>query len=160
MSILSALKDIFNGREITVTETLPAFNTNVQTMYVRRLNKTTDGIFGVFTCDYCTFKSVTVENLLKAIAPGRYRVSFDNSPRLGYITPHLAVLDRDRAAGGDAGIRIHKANEPTQLEGCIAPGTVVDGDAVDWSEKAFNELMLLTDQAKETWIEVSEAYSA
>ncbi|WP_207105001.1 DUF5675 family protein, partial [Staphylococcus saprophyticus] len=80
-----------------------------------------------------------------------YRVTFDRSPRLGYVTPHLAVLDRDEAARArgedEAGIRMHKANTWLELRGCIAHGQVVDGDAVDFSGKAFDELMLLTDQA-------------
>ncbi len=147
MWILSALTNLIKSRgAITVTEVLPTGFTTVH------------NIFGAFSCDYSSFKCVTVENLTDAVKPGRYRVTFDMSPRLQYVTPHLAVPDRDAAAGGDAGIRIHKANEPSQLLGCIAPGKVVDGDAVDWSAGPFNELMLLSDPKIETWITVEEKY--
>lgn len=159
MSIWSAIMGTLFGKGVSVTETLPAFNTNVQNITVTRSAKTADGILGKLTADYTDFTCVTLENLQKAVGPGRYRVTFDMSPRLGYVTPHLAVPDRDAAAGGDAGIRVHKANFPSQLEGCIAPGQTTDGDAVDNSGKAFDELMLLTDKAKETWLTISEKYS-
>lgn len=161
MSIWSVIMGMLpNPWRIDKTWTLPAGNTNVQTMRVHRTVKTADGIFGKFDCDYSDFTCVTVENLAKAILPGRYRVVFDMSPRLGYLTPHIMDSVWDVAAGGDAGLRIHKANEPVQLEGCIAPGQTVDGNAVDYSAKAFDELMLLTDKSKETWIEITEEYSA
>lgn len=164
MSIWSALMGTFGNRwTFNKTWVLPAGNTNVQTMRVHRNKKTKDGAFGKFDCDYSDFTCVTVENLFDLILPGRYRVTFDESPRLGYVTPHLAVPDRDaaaRARGQDeAGIRLHKFNEPEQGEGCIGVGQIIDGDAVDWSKKAFDELMLLTDKNKETWIEVTEEYS-
>jgi hypothetical protein len=54
--------------------------------------------------------------------------------------PHLIVPSRDAAAGGDAGIRIHWANFPAQLDGCIAVGTDVDGDSIDESLIPFNHL--------------------
>lgn len=148
------------GGTVAVSETLPTFYDNVQNMMLVRTKKTADGIFGHWSGDYTSYTCVTVENLQKEVAPGRYQVTFDMSPRLQYVTPHLAVPDRDLAAGGDAGIRIHKANEPVQLEGCIAPGRVLDGDAVDYSDAAFQELMLLTDKNKETWITITEAYGA
>lgn len=167
MWIIDALTNLIKNKgPISRTWVLPAFNTNVQTIYVARKAKSSDGIFGRLSCDYNTFKCETVEKLAKAIAPGRYKVTFDVSPHMGYLTPHLAVPDRDKAAGGDAGIRVHKANEPKQLEGCIALGQCGDDsigecvadDSVQTSKIAFDEFMLLTDKAKETWIEVSEAY--
>ncbi len=91
-------------------------------------------IDGEYVCE-------TVENLSRAISEGLYDAVIDLSPRLGYMCPHVFVSDRDLAAGGDAGIRIHIANEPRQLEGCIATGTKQDGDAVDNSRQAFQAMI-------------------
>lgn len=161
MWITSVFSDLINGRAWSAGKswTLPAFNTNVQNITVTRQRRTVDGLIGNLSCDYTTFKCATLENLADAVRPGRYKVIFDMSPRLKYVTPHLLVPDRDTAAGGDAGIRVHKANYPGQLEGCIALGTAADGDAVDNSKAAFDEFMLLTDKAKETWLEIRENFS-
>lgn len=70
-----------------------------------------------------------------------YDAKLDKSPRLGYVCPHIAVSMRDMAAGGDAGIRIHVANEPMQLKGCIGVGLRVSGDSVEESKAAFEKLM-------------------
>lgn len=107
---------------------------------VERMTLTTDGVFGriwlngEYVCE-------SVENLGEEIPEGLYDAIIDVSPRLGYACPHIRVPMRDQAAGGDAGIRIHKANEPCQLEGCIAPGLEKDGDAEDNSKEAFDKLM-------------------
>lgn len=107
---------------------------------IERRTLSQDGVFGKlffngqYVCETC-------ENLSKEIPEGLYNAVLDVSPRLGYLCPHIHVPIRDTAAGGDAGIRIHKANEPCQLEGCIATGDTIDGDAVDNSKDAFDLLM-------------------
>lgn len=108
---------------------------------------TADGFFGqIFVDGIYVCEAVT--NLNKMVAEGLYDAAIDMSPRLGYECPHIAVPDRDLAAGGDAGIRIHIFNEPCQSEGCIGPGTSRDGDAVDSSKPAFAKLMAeITDRA-------------
>lgn len=85
----------------------------------------------------------TVENTGLEFAPGIYDAVIDFSPRLQYLCPHIRVPLRDQASGGDAGIRIHAANEPCQLEGCIAIGDKVDGDAVDDSKDTLKHVMSL-----------------
>lgn len=106
---------------------------------IQRTRHTADGIFGVLTCG--DFSCVTVENLEHAIPEGLYSAKLDLSPRLVIVTPHIAVPLRDEQAGGDAGIRIHPANLPSQLLGCIAVGDKIDGDAVDDSRQTFASLM-------------------
>ena len=107
---------------------------------IERKTLSKDGVFGklynngIYVCE-------TVENLGKEIPEGLYTAVLDVSPRLGYLCPHIRVPIRDTTAGGDAGIRIHKANQPCQLEGCIATGDSVDGDAVDDSKDAFDRMM-------------------
>jgi hypothetical protein len=85
-------------------------------------------------------------NLKHRIEDGTYKAKVDLSPRLQYLCPHLAVPLRDQEAGGDAGLRIHKANTPSQSLGCIFPGEQIDGDSVDDSKDAFNAMMKLLPQ--------------
>lgn len=107
-------------------------------------SETSDGLFGklmVVDGDEVKYTFVCDTNKALRILDGEYSAKVDMSPRLKYLCPHLKVPDRDEAAGGDAGLRIHKANEPKQSLGCIFPGESVDGDAVDDSKDAFNEMM-------------------
>lgn len=113
---------------------------------VQRKSKSKDGIFGVLTLDWNPFTCVTLENLEKAIPSGIYDLDFNYSPHFNRIMPHIRVPVRDASAGGDAGIRIHWANFPTQLEGCIAVGTSVDGDSIDESLLPFNRLYSILNQ--------------
>jgi hypothetical protein len=107
-------------------------------MIVQRLRNTDDGIIGtVVIPDF--LEEFTIENLEKSIPAGLYNVVIDRSPRLHIYTPHIRVPTRD--ASGDAGIRIHPANWPKQLEGCISVGLKAEADAVDNSKKAFENLM-------------------
>ena len=87
-----------------------------------------------------------MERMAVAIPEGTYSAQLDKSPHLGYVCPHLKVPVRDAAAGGDAGIRIHIANTPIQVEGCIATGTCIDGDALDSSRAAFDKMMAVLPQ--------------
>ncbi len=107
---------------------------------ITRTSATKDGIFGNLCIDGKPFKCVTMENLNKEINAGVYDLDFTYSPHFNRVMPHLIVPDRDLLAGGDAGIRIHWANFPAQLDGCIATGTKVDGDSIDESLVPFNQL--------------------
>lgn len=113
---------------------------------VQRKSKSSDGIFGVMTLDWHPFTCVTLENLEKSIGAGTYELNFTYSPHFNRVMPHLVVPSRDALAGGDAGIRIHWANFPAQLEGCIAVGTAVDGDSIDESLVPFNQLYAIINQ--------------
>lgn len=111
-------------------------------LLVTRFKTTADAYFGrlivngIFVC-------YTLERISVAIPEGTYAAVIDLSPHLNYKCPHLRVPSRDLAAGGDAGIRIHVANEPNQVEGCIGVGLSIDGDAIDHSQSAFDKLMAL-----------------
>lgn len=105
-----------------------------------------DGIFGRITADGWEGCD-SLENLSKSIPEGTYDAVVDLSPRLGYLCPHLRVPLRDIETGGDAGIRIHIANRPDQLEGCIATGTTRNGDSEDSSRDAFDKMMAVLPMA-------------
>lgn len=108
---------------------------------VQRTRKTADGILGSMKFDENPFTCFTVENLEHSIPAGVYNAKIDHSPRMNIDTPHIAVPSRDEAAGGDAGIRIHSANFPSQLLGCIAVGDKQDADAVEDSKATFAKIM-------------------
>jgi hypothetical protein len=110
------------------------------TLSVKRTSGSIDGEFGLLTINGRQICQ-TVENLSEMIEVGEYDAVIDLSPRLGYLCPHIRVPDRDQAAGGDAGIRVHILNDPCQSEGCIGTGTIRDGDAVDNSKIAFAAMM-------------------
>lgn len=112
---------------------------------VQRKTITKDGIFGFLTLDWNPFTCVTLENLDKSIPAGTYDLNFTYSPHFNRVMPHLIVPSRDAVAGGDAGIRIHWANFPAQLDGCIAVGTAIDGDSIDQSLIPFNQLYSILD---------------
>lgn len=108
------------------------------------------------TLDWSAFTCVTLENLDKSIPAGLYEVDFNYSPHFNRIMPHILVPSRDVAAGGDAGIRIHWANFPAQLDGCIAVGTAVDGDSIDESLIPFNQLYAILNMQAGIKIEVRD----
>ena len=107
---------------------------------VVRTKKTADGIFGKLSIDTSLFSCYTCENLAKAIEPGTYNVKFDYSPRFNRTMPHIIDPSRDTLAGGDAGIRIHWGNNPSNYEGCIGVGNGLEGDSIDNTVSTFNEL--------------------
>lgn len=111
-------------------------------LIVTRFKTTTDAYFGKLSLNGI-FVCYTLERIAVAIPEGTYAAVIDLSPHLNYKCPHLRVPARDSAAGGDAGIRIHVANEPCQVDGCIAVGDSIDGDAMDNSGDAFRRLMAL-----------------
>ena len=128
-------------------------------LLITRTRKTKDGILGTLEIDRLLIE-YTIENLEHSIPAGIYDLDIDKSPKLGIFTPHVRVPSRDTAAGGDAGIRIHPANYPYELRGCIAVGTEDEADAVDHSRTAFARLMsVLTSATEPITIEVIEAYN-
>lgn len=80
------------------------------------------------------FVGYGMERIAVAILEGRYVASLELSPHFGFLTPHLNVAGRTY-------IEVHPANYPSQLEGCIAVGQSIDGDALDNSKAAFDLLM-------------------
>ena len=128
-------------------------------LLITRTRKTADGILGALVIEGL-LTEVTVENLEYAIPAGIYDLDIDKSPKLGIFTPHLRVPSRDTEAGGDAGIRVHPANYPHELRGCIAVGTEAEANAVDHSRTAFARLMTVLMATDEPLtIEVLEEYA-
>lgn len=112
---------------------------------VKRTKMTENALFGEAIIGN-EFICYSMENRQHQIAPGTYSVQLDMSPHLGYKCPHVRVPGRDALAGGDAGIRLHVANYPAQLEGCIALGQALGPDCLEHSQAAFDNLMALLPQ--------------
>jgi hypothetical protein len=100
---------------------------------VTRTHKTSDGIFGKMALDWNPFTCVTLENLQKELAVGTWPLTFSYSPHFNRTMPLINVPGRTWTW-------IHWANFPIQLEGCVAVGQKMDGDAVDNSQVEWNQL--------------------
>lgn len=92
------------------------------------------------------------EHEVSCIVPGRYKVRIDYSKHFNAPLPHLLdVPGRDM-------IRIHPANWPRQLLGCIAPGETYGVDSVNASRDAFAPLFgrikSALERNEEVWIEI------
>lgn len=70
-----------------------------------------------------------------AIPSGKYPILMTHSPKFGRKMPLIVVPGR-------SGIRFHPANDPSELDGCVAPGLKYDEDKIWDSRKAFDLLML------------------
>lgn len=114
--------------------------------------QTEDGLFGrliiVDDAGDVKLSFPCTTNLKLRILDGTYTAQVDMSPRLQYSCPHIKVPLRDTEAGGDAGLRVHKANEPSQSLGCIFPGEqmAISNDMVCDSTDSFNTMMKLLPQ--------------
>lgn len=99
--------------------------------------------------DNSAFGCFTVENLKDAIPAGLYPVEFTYSPEFNAVMPLIDVPGR-------TAIRIHPANYPNQLLGCIAVGDKEEPDAVDDSRVTFNQLFKLINGQEDLQIEVRD----
>ena len=101
------------------------------------------------------YQCYTLERLGVEVPVGLYKIELTFSPHFHQLMPLLDVPGR-------VGIRIHPANYPKQLEGCIAPGLSFQGASVNNSNAAFEPLFNKIKDAIEAWqpvtISVSEAY--
>jgi len=91
---------------------------------------------------------------LSCILPGTYQVIVDFSPHFNGLMPHILNVP------GRSEIRIHPANWPSQLEGCIALGETATKDAIENSVHAFRRFFILLEPAVkegQVFIEVSNA---
>ena len=99
---------------------------------VQRKTDTADGIFGTLSLDWNPFTCVTLENKAMALQAGTWPLTYAFSPHFNRQMPLINVPHRTWTW-------FHWANWPQQLEGCIALGSVVDGDAIDQSVATWNQ---------------------
>jgi hypothetical protein len=99
---------------------------------------TVDALFGVLIFNDKQL-GFTMERTAVAIPEGVYNARLEMSPHFGFQTPHIDVPQRTY-------IEAHPANYPLQLEGCVAVGSAIDGDALDNSRQAFDSMMAVLPQ--------------
>jgi len=75
----------------------------------------------------------TLEPSPPVIPSGVYEVRITPSPKFGRLLPLLIDVP------GHDGIRIHPGNTARDTEGCILLGNILDGEAVEESDKAFEQ---------------------
>lgn len=76
-----------------------------------------------------------MERKAVAIPEGVYKGHERDSQHFGKKVVGIDVPNR-------TDIECHPANQPCQLDGCIATGESIDGDALDNSTAAFDAMML------------------
>jgi hypothetical protein len=116
----------------STSKTIPASLSLLQIKRNPRM-ATANGVFGVMVYEgeqIC----FTMENRALAVAGGTYSLEITYSPHFGREMP---LLD---GTSPRTDIRIHPANWPTQLEGCVAVGQSIDGDSLSNSELAFEKV--------------------
>lgn len=74
-------------------------------------------------------------NESESIMPGRYEITWSWSP--AFKQAMMILLD----VPGRSGIRIHVANRPSELKGCLAPGLAAGENMVASSLKALEALV-------------------
>lgn len=100
---------------------------------IERKTMTADALLGEISLNG-EFVCYSMERTAVSIPEGLYNAHMELSPHFGFATPHLGVPNRTY-------IEIHPANYPSQLEGCVAVGQKIDGDALDNSRAAFDTLV-------------------
>lgn len=109
---------------------------------------------GVFVC-YGMEPSRTkpVHEGHPCILPGRFVVVLTLSPHLRYVTPELLRVPNR------SNIRMHIANFPKDILGCLAVGTKFDADEVLHSRDAFDKLMTLLQPAWDRGEKIEAVYT-
>lgn len=85
-------------------------------MILRRLTVRGNSLFGVWISNGNFPICLSIENYEKRIPAGHHRLRFRQSNRFG---PDCLTIDD---VPGRSGIRVHVANWPHELEGCVGPG--------------------------------------
>lgn len=141
--ILTLLLSLFRKKDTTMEELINP------TIIVQRQKLTEDGIFGLLTLTFDPFTCFTVENRGKSILSGTYNVIWYDSPKFQRKVPQILVPEREN-------IEIHPANFPKELEGCVAVGDKLDGDAVLDSKDTYAKLLKILLPYKTFQIEVKD----
>ncbi len=114
---------------------------------VDRLYKKPTYFIGNLYVDNVLFCNI-LENAKLAIPAGRYQIVFNYSERFQRIMPEIIGVP------GRAGIRIHSANKPGELKGCLAPGfNRIKGQVIE-SRKTFERLMKILKLYPKIWITI------
>jgi hypothetical protein len=95
----------------------------------------TIGIFGAGSLTWDVFTFTSLENEKLFIPAGTYKLVWHQSPHLNNATVPMLVDVADRTE-----ILMHWGNDEACSEGCILCGTVRDGNDIDTTQTACQEL--------------------
>lgn len=119
-----------------VNNPAPNQTPNVNTISIQRGSlEPTVGIFGAGSLTWDVFKFTSLENEKLFIPPGTYKLEWHQSPHLNNATVPMLVNVPDRTE-----ILLHWGNDEACSEGCILCGTVRDGNDIDTTQTACQEL--------------------
>lgn len=128
-SILSSFSN--QSQDVPSVPTKPSMNT----IYLKRGPLTSAGIFGTITLSWDSWTGVSLENPAVVIPAGTFTMEW-------HVSPHLnnATVPMLQNVPGRTEILIHWGNVETCSEGCILCGLVQDGNAIDSTQTACQEL--------------------
>jgi hypothetical protein len=93
------------------------------------------GIFGMGSLTWDVFKFTSLENEKLFIPAGTYKLEWHESAHLGGATVPMLIGVPDRTE-----ILLHWGNDEACSEGCILCGTCRDGNDIDTTQTACQEL--------------------
>lgn len=94
-----------------------------------------------------------------AIPTGRYKVTFETSPKFGKTSyAKNGLIPLINGVKGYSGVRIHAANKPEELEGCIAIGrNTIKGQITEskaWTKKLIDRLWIAWTNGATIWLTI------
>ncbi len=129
---------------------LTSTSTPVTNLVVTRTKRTGNALFGKATIGN-EFVCYTMERTAVSVPIGTFKGCKRFSAHLNRTVIGIDVPGRTDIEG-------HDANYPCQLDGCIAFGLSIDGDALDSSVVALEKVLSLLPDA--FTVEIVEAFSA
>ena len=130
-AIITQLINLFNSPSTPTPVPIQSMNT----IYLKRGPVTDAGIFGTITLSWDSWTAVSLENTALVISIGTFKMEWHTSPHLNNsVVPMLLNIP------GRTEVLIHWGNVESCSEGCILCGLVQDGNAIDSTQTACQQL--------------------
>jgi len=142
MNFIDLITQIFGSLFSSGSTPIPAPVTSAKkTIKVTRTNSSpTAGIFGVITLDWDSWVGASLENYTLVIPAGTYNLVWHISPHLGNARVPMLV-----GVPGRTEILLHWGNTENCSEGCILCGLMKDGNDIDSTQTACQQLFAKID---------------
>lgn len=120
----------------TKTPVTPISSTSgMNTIYLKRRPVTSAGVFGTITLSWDSWTGESLENTTLIIPTGTFNLEWHVSPHLNNATVPMLIN-----VPGRTEILIHWGNVESCSEGCILCGIVQDGNSIDSTQTACQQL--------------------